>query len=253
MKAGATQPVYKIIFPFILLNIACIAIISAQNDVDVLYLENGNVIRGHLIDQPDSSVFRIETLCHNIFQFKIDEITSVRQEVLQTRKNKYFAPKETGYSNITDFGLLIATGYNEKNVIFSIISTHNYTFSKGLAAGAGFGLELFEQLTVPLYASFTWQINAQKLSPFTTIRAGYSFAVGDPEYMWDYSIDATGGFMWAAGLGTKIWLSYRNALVISLLYRYQGIHSIRTREWTGETTELLKKYNRLELRFGFQF
>ncbi len=253
MKAAATQPVYIILFSFLLLNIASLSIVSAQNDVDVLYLENGNVIRGHLIDQPDSSVFRIETLCHNVFQFKTGEITSVRQEVLQTRKSKSFTPNETGYSNITDFGLLIATGNNEKNAIFSILSIHNYTFGKGLAAGAGFGLELFEQPTIPVFAAFNWQANSHKLSPFATVRAGYSFALEDPGYQWDYSVDATGGFMWGGGFGTKIWLSQRNALVISLLYRYQGIHSIQTLEWTGDTTKLLKKYNRLELRFGFQF
>ena len=253
MKPGATQPVYRIIFSVILFSIAGIAITSAQDDVDVIYLDNGNVIRGHLIEQPDSTVIRIETLCHNIFQFRQDEITSIRQELLRTRKNRSFTPKETGYSNITDFGLLVATGYNQKNAIFSILTTHNYTFRKRMAAGAGFGLEFFEQLSVPLYASYTWQVNAQKLSPFTTVKAGYSFAVGDPGDMWDYSIEASGGMMLSAGVGTKIWLSHRNALVISLLYRYQGIHSVRTWEWSGETTELLKKYNRLELRFGFQF
>jgi len=253
MKPGTTQPFYRSIFTFILINIVAIAITSAQKDVDVLYFENGNVIRGHLIEQPDSSVLRIETLCHNIFQFNIDEIASIRQELLQTRKNRSFTPKETGYSNITDFGLLIATGYNQKNVIFSILSTHNYTFSKGLAAGAGFGLEFFDQPTVPLYASFTWQVYTNKLSPFTSIKAGYSIALEDPGYLWDYSIDASGGMMWSAGVGTKIWLSHRNAMVISLLYRYQGIHSVRTWEWSGETTELVKKYNRLEIRFGFQF
>ena len=253
MKTVATQPVYKILFTIILFSIAGMAITSAQDDVDVIYLDNGNVIRGHLIEQPDSTIIRIETLCYNIFQFRQDEITSIRQELFRTKKNKSFTPKVTGYSNITDFGLLVASGYNTKNAIFSIQSTHNYAFRERMAAGAGFGLEFFEQLTVPLYTSFTWQVNSQKLSPFTTIKAGYSFAVGEPGYSWDYTIDASGGMMWSAGVGTKIWLSHRNALVIKIQYRYQGMHSVRTWEWTGATTELLKKYNRLELRFGFQF
>jgi len=181
------------------------------------------------------------------------EIASIRQETINTGKGSHYTPKTKGYNNITDFGLLAATGYNEKNAIFSILSTHNYAFGKGFSAGAGIGLELFEQPAIPLYASFTWQMGTLRFSPFIHAKAGYSFAIRDPETYWDYSINATGGMMLSSGFGTKIWVSHRNALVISLLYRYQDIHSVRTWEWTGETTELLKRYNRLELRFGFQF
>ena len=253
MISGSTQLLCKIGILVLLLNFAGIPGVNAQKDVDVLYLANGNVIRGYLIDQPDSSLIRIETLSHNIYQFSTDEIASAGKELLQTRKNRPFNPMESGYNNITDFGFLIATGYNEKNAIFSALSTHSYLFRNGLSPGMGTGLEFFEQPTIPLYLSCSWQMYTQKFSPFAGVKTGYSFALEDPVYVWEYTTDAIGGMMWSAGIGTRIWLSHRNAMVISLLYRYQGIHSVRTWEWTGEKTELLKKYNRLELRVGFQF
>ena len=253
MKAGATQPRFSILFFFFFISMAVTLTTSAQKEVDAIYLYNGNVIRGFLIDQPDSSVVHIETLSHNIYQFSKGEIASVRKELLNKRKYKSFIPKGKGYDNITDFGLLAGSGNNDRNVIFSILTTHKYTLQNGMAPGLGIGLEFFEQPSLPVYGSFSWQLGTQKFSPFATVRAGYAFGVGSPYTSWDYTYDSSGGMMLSAGAGTKIWVSHRNAFVISLLYRYQAIHSVRTWAWSDATNQILKKYYRLEIRFGLQF
>jgi len=229
---------------------------SAQEiRVDEIHLLNGNIIRGHILDQSDTNLVRIETLCSNVLHFEKAEILFMELNTKRAVDNldPYQGIDGSGYFNVTDFGLLIGSGNNEQNRILSFTTVHGYAFIPYLFTGVGSGVELFEQATIPVFSDIRWHFYNRKISPFINFRCGYAFPLQDPESYWDFTFDTRGGMLWSAGMGTAIQMNSGNACTINVLYRYQGIKTLRTIEWTGYTSELLKKYNRFEIRFGFMF
>lgn len=255
MKKMLKQPFHKVLFICIIIILqGNIQVYAQKYTIDVISLKNGDIYKGIIIEQQDPEILRIETLCQNVMNFKMEDILSVSSEKFKpwsAAMPNTFGPK--GYLNITDFGMLIGTGNNSKNAIFSISSFNGYGFSSKYVIGAGAGIELFETLMLPLNIETRWVMTDSKFSPFLSVKAGYSFALEDPESYWGESYNSTGGYLCGTGLGVLIWTNNRNAFELNIQYRYQDIKTIRTYEWSGETTTLTTKYNRLELRFGFLF
>jgi hypothetical protein len=90
------------------------AIIFAQNNLeDVIYLKNGSVIKGIIIEQVPNVSIKIQTVDKNIFAFKMEEIERMTKEPVtndrysfsnsgekffMNKKNKYFSVG-VGYGN----------------------------------------------------------------------------------------------------------------------------------------------------------
>ncbi|KPK86601.1 MAG: hypothetical protein AMS27_04760 [Bacteroides sp. SM23_62_1] len=249
------QPFIKTIFLCLAMIFFIILNVSGQKyTVDVIRLKNGDVYKGIVIEQPDPGVLKIETLCQNIMHFNRKDVESITSEKFKPYSSAIpssFGPK--GYLNITDFGMLIGTGNNSKNAILSISSFNGYGFSSRYIVGAGIGVELFETIILPMYFETRWIIANNKFTPFLNLKAGYSLALEDPVSYWGENYNSTGGYLYGTGIGVLIWTNNRNAFEINFHYRYQDIKTVRTYEWSHETTTLTTKYNRLELKFGFLF
>src|SRR5687768_1274132 len=71
---------------------------------DVVYLKNGSIIRGQVLDGATPEVVRIEIVGQNLFVFKKEEVERVARE--HTRP-AYKYPYTRGYQNITEFGLSV--------------------------------------------------------------------------------------------------------------------------------------------------
>ena len=257
MPLNLKQPGMKPFFTGIILMALITFSSSAQKYlVDVISLKNGDIYRGKIVEQPDSEIVRINTLCHNTLNFNLDDISSISSEKINLHRsglNLPFDYESRGYVNITDFGLLVATGDNAQNAIFSVSSVNGYSFASRYIAGAGIGIELYETLMLPLYADMRVILLKNRVTPFVGLKAGYSFSLEDPEPNWNESYDSHGGFTWGMGAGIFVWTNERSSLEINVSYRYQAIRTETTYEWPEKTSLFTTKYNRLELRFGFSF
>lgn len=79
----------KIIFT-IVISIAIAFSASAQNQYDdVVYLKNGSVIHGVIIEQVPNQEIKIQTKDGNIFVYKIDDVQKMTKEVSQPTINQY--------------------------------------------------------------------------------------------------------------------------------------------------------------------
>ena len=249
------QPFIKITILYLSLTLMIVFQASSQKyTVNVIRLKNGDVYKGRIIEQPDPGILRIETLCQNIINFNMEDVLTVSVEKFKpfsTALPNKFGPR--GYMNITDFGLLVGTAYDSQAAIFSISSFNGYGFSSRFMVGADIGIELFEAIMFPVNIDTRIAITNSKFSPFLSFKGGYSFALEDPESYWGEDFNTKGGYLYGIGVGSLIWVNNRNAFEINLYYRHQDIKTIRTWEWSGETTTITTKYNRLEIRFGFLF
>jgi hypothetical protein len=70
-------------------------IVFAQNNYqDVVYLKNGSIIRGIIIEQVPNKSIKIETADKSIFAYKMDEIEKISKEKITTKKERYTGKKK---------------------------------------------------------------------------------------------------------------------------------------------------------------
>lgn len=82
------QAIRRLFYVICLLS-ACVASASAEELQEVVYLKNGSVIRGTIIEQVPNQSLKIKTTDGNIFVFKIDEVEKITKEpVYQPKSNR---------------------------------------------------------------------------------------------------------------------------------------------------------------------
>ncbi len=223
-----------ITFCFTLLNV------RAQETKDVVYLKNGWVINGKIIENGDAKL-KIETSDKNIFVFLKSDIIEIKKEKILKETFKY---KTKGFMNYTEMGPLGASNRASNNVTtsaFSLQTINGYKFSQYFYTGAGFGIDLYAlQTLLPVFASIRGDLIKNKnLIPYYFVDGGYSInsTIND-----DPTKKFEGGPMFACGLGLKILFANNAGFTFSLGYRYQQAN-----------VEPLNIPNRLAIRAGFSF
>lgn len=222
----------------------------AQNTEDVVYLKNGSIIRGKIIEHGDSNFIKIETDCNNIWVFKFEEIEKV--EIGQKIEiYKKYDTKSKGFIHITQFGLTSTD--IEFNGCYHM--QNGYLFKPGISVSLGIGLENIKFVSVPVYLDISYVPLKSNNSPFFYLKGGYSFAIEKaPDYYY-YSDDTKyiGGYLIEVGTGLKGYISDNAALVISFGYRYMKLKTELGETWYGGQRILIDIINRLYIGIGFQF
>lgn len=229
----------SLLIPFLLLSVA----MFAQKKIDVVYLENGSVIKGNL-SQGDSSKVKIETCCGNIFVFEMTEVRSIEQ--MDDPGSKY-STKKKGYLNFTSMGILLGSSSNEKNAPFSMLSEHNYRFNSYIAIGGLIGYELLQEPVMPLAGNIKLFLPLQQSDLFLGLTSGYSFSLENPES--EFFETNTGGVLFNAEFGIMFPISRNNSFFIAAGYRYNKLNYTRTDVWLGNVDREVS-YNRISIRLG---
>jgi len=169
--------------------------------------------------------------------------------------------KKKGYFNTTQISLLMGRlPVNEQNYSYSyyqydeeyrkiktlpsVSMTNGYMFNEHWAAGVGIGFEMFDQNMFPLFADIRYTLRDNEIAPFFAIKSGYS--IGDlkkkhydvlyfyyqPYYATDVYFRNYGGFILHPEVGTKIPLSEKADLLVTIAYRYQVKKTSVTKENT---------------------
>jgi hypothetical protein len=254
MMKNGTQP--SLIHLLFLVTFCCFSVpldgMAQKQELDAVYLKNGEIYRGILAEDPEAGSVMLRTLCWNTMIFSQGEIDHIAREMVNTGNPRRHIPS-SGYFNRTDMGVLMGSGQNEKNVIFSAQMINGYKWNSRWYTGLGIGIEFFEQAVVPLFADLSLHLGRNALSPFIRGSFGYSVPVEDPPEAWGVRTDNRGGYLYAVGLGTFIRLNGHNALSLSLVYRFQSLTSVITEDWNNEILNLDKQYNRIALRIGLVF
>ena len=85
--------------------------VFAQNLEEVVYLKNGSVIRGSIVEQIPNESVKIQTRDGNIFVYRIDEIQKiVKEQPVNSYRSAGYAHQhracdiERGYFGVINFG-----------------------------------------------------------------------------------------------------------------------------------------------------
>jgi hypothetical protein len=250
------------------LLIACILLTNYQSlfaqksrKQEVVYLHNGSMIRGHIIDSLSSKV-NIEILGGSRLAYDRAEVDSIRiQDVSLTALNRFqteYYRRDKGYHSAIDAGLLFGTKNSDVVSLTQLHITQGYRFWPYLCIGVGVGIDHFDNYGnlnfVPLYAHIESNLVKSRITPFVFADLGYAFTwITTAESVGLALYRKQGGLYGSAGIGMRIHTQSRLAVKLALAYTH---HEMRTQFNYSRSSDLFEQklvLHRLGLLLGFSF
>ena len=163
---------------------------------EVVYLKNGSVIRGIIVEQVPNKSLKIHTADGNLFVFDMDEVEKITKE----RRGRRGYDQEQSYEETNKIGRpmgmvqFFGLGYQEFDNYYDEGAAYlNYNFVYGYQfvgrffVGGGIGMEhmvgdmLYDtyNLRIPVFAAFKVNFTKTRVSPFVQLDAGYHFNTDD--------------------------------------------------------------------------
>lgn len=223
------------------LIIICISItLIAQEKQDIVYLKNGSIIKGEIIEQKIDESVTIRTSDGNTWIFELYKIERIEYSLPKAGFEDSFEYNKTGFTLIPEFGFLILESASGSFRPFSILIpgagplmfhlTNSYITKFRLGMGFGTGLENIDgNITAPLYLDLRYEILDNKGTPFVMIQPGYTIILIDnnnSQYLW-------GGFINFGG-GIRKFFSKGNSFAVCMGIRHQEMHFHEEDRYYGE-------------------
>lgn len=191
--------------------------VAAQNYTEVVYLKNGSVIKGVIIEQVPNVSLKIKTGDGSLIICQMNEVKKIIKEERYTRDyrtdiDNRKAARNTlkGYKGFVDFGYIADLSDYDANKV-EISTSHGYQFNNYFYLGGGVAADFYtdaDLIAVPIFVDFRANFINKKVTPFADIKTGYS--VGDVE-----------GAYVSTGIGVRFSLKGKKAINLKLEYNYQ--------------------------------
>jgi hypothetical protein len=237
---------------FVIMLIFTIINLSAQKNKDVLYLKNGSIIYGKLMEVIDNQ-YKIRTPDGSIFVFSAAEV-----EKFVNESPVYDGRKKRGLGFALEAGLLIGSQSSDYKAPFSFNIAGNVTSNVRSIFGIGSGVEYLGKPFTPLFLEYKYLFSNKKTTPFIFFRGGKLFNLKGDDQTSDYinpgnnyEKSYTGGATITIGTGIS-WSKEESESYLSFAYRYART-SYSQYDYNHLLDTYRNDYNRLEMKFGFKF
>lgn len=226
--------------------------LSAQKSKDVLYLKNGSVIYGKLIEIVDDQ-YKMQTSDGSILIYKTSEVEKFAKE------SPFFDGRKTeGFGFSLEAGLLVGSQHTKYTAPFSFNFLANVTSNTKNIISIGSGVEFFGRPYTPLFIEYKYIFYNKKTSPFIFARGGAVIPFGGdeqtPSLVNNYNDgpkDFKGGASLTFGTGIS-WAKEDYETYLSFGYRYAHTSYVQNEYNRGDVT-YSNSLNRLEIKLGIKF
>ncbi|MEX0608574.1 MAG: hypothetical protein WEA79_06160 [Balneolaceae bacterium] len=231
------------VFLLVLLSPSCL---FAQADMeDVIYLKNGGILRGEIIEMTENISLQIETAGRNVIVVKMEDVEEIKKE--EKPLPRYY--KKSGYVNFT--GLDYLTG-DENSSVLRFQMVNGYQFTSGLSAGIGIGFITYNDPlnAISLFLDLRYKLLEANTTPFIYFKSGYNFALSPNE---NYPIEEySGGYLLNPGIGIQFDNSEGFGWYFSAGYNVDNLN-YEERDWQGRVLETSLTYKRIHFGLGMAF
>ena len=241
----------KIFFTAIFLTIVVYQA-SAQKSKDVLYLKNGSMIFGKLIEIYED-MYKIQTSDGSIFVYSSSDVEKFMKEA-----PVFDGRKQSGFSFSIEAGILAGAQNSQFEAPFSFNVLGGITSNTLNITSVGSGVEFFGRPYTPLYIEYKRIVNKSRTSPYVFVRAGGVVPLGGDESgssvvnPYDNGPkDYKGGGSITLGTGIS-WVREDYETYLSFAYRHANT-SYKQQEYGRGLVTYTNTLNRLEIKFGFKF
>jgi hypothetical protein len=183
-----------------------------------VYLKNGSVFRGVIIEQVPNQSIKIEIADGNIFVCPMDDILKITKELPVgsevSNRGRVGTGLKRGFKGIGEFAYLPGIdGYSFDRLKLNVIG--GYQINPYISLGVGSGLRYYmdtETALTPVFADFRFNFINRRVSPFLAFDLGYSFDAGN---------DARVGSLVSFMAGISIKFANGSALIMGLEFESQ--------------------------------
>ena len=180
---------------------------------DVVYLKNGSVIKGSVIEMVPNQTIKIQTADGSLFVYQISEVDRVERDNNKRSANDEEIGDylERGFRGIVDLSSHYGVGDAENNYLLTASFTPGYQITHFLFVGCGAAptLVLFDNkysdevetsFILPLYGAIRFDFINARVSPFLDLRSGYS-VTNDCKGFYGYAGVGCRIFKWSLSAG----------------------------------------------------
>lgn len=225
---------------YLILTIAALLFLTtaqAQQYTEVVYLKNGSMIRGTVVEQTPGESLKIRTTDGSLFVYRMDEVEKIVKEEARKGSNNLPGTGVT-YRGHLDLGYVLnaRTGGGLLSRV-ELTSSHGVMIKPYLFVGAGIGLTYFHDIdafTLPIFANARISLPLNKVSIFMDSKIGYAMGL---------TSSSDGGLYLTPSVGISI-----RKIDLSFGYVAQYVRTIDKYGY-GENVNM----GALALRFGVKF
>lgn len=245
--------------------ILIVGIAAAQQMVDVVYLKNGGVIHGLIIEHVPNESIKIKTVGANIFVFTMGEIEKIKKASPPSRSplgaGSYGTRQQDhrqGYMGISTPAISFVEGkavYGTTVINGGFISP---SFSLGLGVGYEFwqyeyGRMMLPMMMLPMFADIRYYMLPEGVTPYWNANIGYSLGwIRDG--LGANGLDAS-GLLLSSGIGVYVPTAGQFGLAFDISYERQASSAYTyVDQWGFFRVEAEPiEYNQITFRVGFRF
>jgi len=160
--------------------------LKAQSNQEVVYLKNGSVIHGIILEQVPDKTIKIKTSDGSIFVYQMSDVDKISmEEVKQTLSSSSSSSSSEGYYQGWAFeinpGFMFGIGKNNgSNLVTGDVGLYkrmNNNLAIGLNAGVEIPTTSGSKIAIPasLNFRFLFPVRSTNLIPFFNVGAGYTY------------------------------------------------------------------------------
>jgi len=212
------------IFCLLSLIIASLNVSAQTNYEDVVYLKNGSIIHGIIIEQVPSVSIKIKS-GPNIFFYKMDEIEKFTKEEIKKEEEgggmHDYEFKKKGFVFNYELGFVDYPAGSDL-ALLSVMLVHGYQFNPHFSLGIGAGAEISSQsvYNIPAYLDARIYFLKTRCTPFFNIATGYNLYIASNGYYGSSS--ASNGFLINPAFGVRFAINKKVGITTTLGYKYNG-------------------------------
>ena len=153
----------------------------AQVLQEVVYLKNGSVIKGTIVEQIPNESIKIRTNDGSIFAYQMSDVEKIAKEEVypsrsKTSYNKANTPMKVSYRGFANLGFAVGAKRGNGGSHIEVSTSHGVQIIPQLFVGAGIGFSYYYDLgcVMPIFANIRTDILKSRISPFVDFRIGYA-------------------------------------------------------------------------------
>lgn len=245
----------KVVFIVTIISLFTVQNLFAQSTEDIVYLNNGSILRGKITEKVSGNHVTIEMAGRNLLVIPDSVIKLVLTDQVVPAKNR-----ENNASPVEMAASVSFFGGSKNSAGCSFITSYRFPFR--LSTGVGIGNEWFDRQQIPFIADIKYNFLKGSWSPYVYAQTGYAIPLSkklEGENMWyNPNVEYYGGVLAGVGGGMRFDFTGHNALIFSVGYRYQKTKTVTDNNyWSSssyiEETIKYDEYNRMTFSVGFLF
>lgn len=208
--------------------------IGAQTINETVYLKNGSVVKGAIIEQVPNESLKIKTGDGSIFVFQMSEVTKITKEEVEEKPAKKVVVSDGKHRGL-DFGInagyLIGVGDAKDSNFPSLEMSLGKQLNKNLYLGLGAGAWIPTgdgdlQIPISVDSKIMFPSRSSNVTPLGIVRLGYVINTADDVkidgygYMDDQTIEAENAFMLQIMPGIELPLSKKTDFLLAAGYTH---------------------------------